>query len=168
MLDILGTTMQVGVYTFFLICSVAEFHWTEIMQVVARQYGQTLTNAQVNSMDQRTKLNYWKWNQVTVTRQIDYVFKQLWGNVILCGMHHKTTCRKKKGVVCRFNAPWAPSGKYRIVHSEEKIDEAKVKHSKIFIDKVLSYIVTINDLSDVTLWEHLEAFGAIAEQYTMH
>ena len=41
--------------------------------------------------------------------------------------HHDTaTCRKKKGVGCRFNAPWAPSNKTRIVHSEKKIDETIV------------------------------------------
>ena len=41
--------------------------------------------------------------------------------------HHTTTCRKKKGVTCRFNAPWTPTDKTRIVCSEEKIDETIVK-----------------------------------------
>ena len=31
--------------------------------------------------------------------------------------HHATTC-KKKVVLCRFNAPWVPSGESRIVGSE--------------------------------------------------
>lgn len=44
--------------------------------------------------------------------------------------HHTTTCRKQKGVACRFNAPWAPSDETRIVHSEENMDEAKVNQSK--------------------------------------
>ena len=79
--------------------------------------------------------------------------------------HHTTTCRKKKGVVCRFNAPWAPSDKIRIVHSKEKIDETIVKQSKKLIDKILSYIVTISDLPDVTLSEILEEYGVTAEQY---
>ena len=64
--------------------------------------------------------------------------------------HHITTCRKKNGVACRFNAPWAPSNKTRIVCSEEKIDKTIVKQSKKLTEKVLSYIVT-SDLSDVTL-----------------
>ena len=64
--------------------------------------------------------------------------------------HHRTTCRKKNGVACRFNAPWAPSNKTRIVCSEEKIDKTIVKQSKKLTEKVLSYIVT-NDLSDITL-----------------
>ena len=70
--------------------------------------------------------------------------------------HHTATSRKKKGVVCRFNAPWAPSNKTRIGCSEEKIDEAIVNQSKKRIEKVLSYIVTISDLSVVTLSQMLE------------
>ena len=49
--------------------------------------------------------------------------------------HHTTTCRKKKGVACRFNAPWAPSNKTRIVRFEEKIDKTIVNQSKKLILK---------------------------------
>ena len=38
-------------------------------------------------MDQGTKMNYLKRNPVTLARQIDYLFQQLWGKVILSGMH---------------------------------------------------------------------------------
>ena len=65
--------------------------------------------------------------------------------------HHTTICRNKKEVACRFNARWAPSNKTRIIRSEEKIDETIVNQSKKLIEKVLSYIVIISDLSDVTL-----------------
>ena len=34
-----------------------------------------------------TKTNYLKRNPVTAARQIDYLFQQLWGKVILSGMH---------------------------------------------------------------------------------
>ena len=81
--DVLSKIMQFGVHTFVLTCSVAEFHWTEMIQVVAPQYGETLTNEQVNAMGWSTTVNYLKRNPVTVARQIDYVFKQLCGNVIL-------------------------------------------------------------------------------------
>ena len=40
--------------------------------------------------------------------------------------HHTTTCRKKTGVPCRFNALWAPTDKTRIVCSEVKTDETIV------------------------------------------
>ena len=79
--------------------------------------------------------------------------------------HHATTFRKKKGVACRFNAPWTPSDKTRIVCSEEKIDETIVKQSKKLIEKVLSYIGTTSNLFDVTLSEISEECGVTAEQY---
>ena len=58
-----------------------------------------------------------------------------------------------------------PSDKTRIVRSEEKIDETIVKQSKKLIEKVLSFIVTISDLPDVTLSEILEECGVTVEQY---
>ena len=51
LLDVLAKIRQFGVYNFFLSYSAAEFHWTEIIQVVARQYGEILTDEQVNAMD---------------------------------------------------------------------------------------------------------------------
>ena len=44
--------------------------------------------------------------------------------------HHMSTCRKKEGVACRFNAPWTLTDKTRIVRSEEKIDETIEKQSR--------------------------------------
>ena len=44
-LDVLAKIRQFGVYTFFLTCSAAEFYWTEIIQIVAGQYGETLTES---------------------------------------------------------------------------------------------------------------------------
>ena len=57
LLDVLAKTMQFGVQTFFLTCSAAEFHWNEIIQVVAGQYEEALTNEQINALDWRTKVN---------------------------------------------------------------------------------------------------------------
>ena len=54
----------------------------------------------------------------------------------------------EKDITCRFNAPWAPSNKPRIVCSEKKIDKTMAKHNKNLIEKVLSY-VAINDLFGV-------------------
>ena len=65
--------------------------------------------------------------------------------------HYTSTCIKKKRVAFRFNAPWVPSNKTRIIRYQEKIDETIVNQSKKLTEKVLSYIVTISDLSDVTL-----------------
>ena len=239
LLDVLAKIRQFGVYTFFLTCSAAEFHWPEIIKVVARQYGETLTDEQVNNMDWSTKCKYLKRNPVTVARQIDYIFKQLWGKVILSGMHpigqilnfddrrefqnrgtehfhapihvvgapkidentdnevtefidkyitcslpdataypelnalvnkvqthhHTTTCRKKKGVTCRFNAPWPPSEKTLIVRGNENIDKTKFSKCKKLVDKVLSNVIQINDLSNVTEAEVLELSDVSADEY---
>ena len=51
LLDVSAKIRQFGVCTFYLTCSAAEFHWTEINQVVARQYGKILTEEQVHAMD---------------------------------------------------------------------------------------------------------------------
>ena len=63
-----------------MICYATEFHWTEIIRVVACQYGQTLTDEQLDTMDWSEKVNYLKRNPVTVVRQIDH-------KVILSEMH---------------------------------------------------------------------------------
>ena len=81
LLDVLAKIRQFGLYTFFLSCSAFEFHWTEIIQVVPREYREILTDEQVNAVDWSTKVNHLKRNPVTVARQIDYVFNQLWGKV---------------------------------------------------------------------------------------
>ena len=84
---VLAKTGQFEAYIFFLTCSAAEFHWTKIIQIVACQYGETLIDEEVNSVDSSTKVNYFKRNSVTVARQINYIFHQLWGKVILSAMH---------------------------------------------------------------------------------
>lgn len=63
---------------------------------------------------------------------------------------------RKKDVASRFNATWVPSDESRIVHCEENMNETKIKQNKKLFDKVNSYIVTMNDLSHITLSEILE------------
>ena len=241
LLDVLAKIRHFGVYTFFLTCSAAEFHWPEIIQVVAEQYGEKLTDEEVNNMDWSTKLEYLKRNPVTVARQIDHVFKKLFGEVILSGMHpigqilnyderrefqsrgtehihvpihvvgapkidenedsevvefidkyitcglpdknehpefnslvskvqthhHTTTCRKKKGITYRFNAPWPPSEKTLIVRGVEDVDKTKLGESKKVLDKVLSQIVQIDDddLSNTSEKELLELCEVSETEY---
>ena len=87
LLDFLAKSIEFRVYTFFLTYSATEFQWTEIIQVVTRQYGQSLTEKQINPMDWSTELNHLKRNPFTVARQINYVFNQLWAKVIFIEMH---------------------------------------------------------------------------------
>ena len=87
MLDVLAKVRQYGPYTFFLTCSAAEFKWTEIIQVVAKQYGEELSADQIEKLTWSEKLIYLKRNPVIVARPIDHIFKQLWDKEILSGMH---------------------------------------------------------------------------------
>ena len=75
LLDAFAKIGQFGVYSFFLTCSAAEFHWTEIIQLVACQYGETLIDEHINAMDWNAKVNYFKRNSVTVARQIKLYLK---------------------------------------------------------------------------------------------
>ena len=190
-------------------------------------------------MDWNTKVKYLKRNQVIVARQIDYIFRQVFGKIIYSGMRpigqilnhddrtefqgrgaehphasihlvgapkidenedseveefidkyitcslldeneyaelnglvksvqthrHTSTCRKKKGVTCRFNAPWPPSEKTRIVRGGD-VNEVKWKESKKILDKVLNEITSALDLSDVTLNDILESCDASETEYS--
>ena len=79
LLVVLPKIRQLGVYTFFLTCSAAGFHYGE--------YGKTLTDEVVNTIDWSTKVNYLKRNPVTIASQTDQVFQQVWAKVILSGIH---------------------------------------------------------------------------------
>ena len=87
MLDDLAKIRQFGCTTFFVTFSAGEFHWPEIIQIVARQYGKSLTTEQVNQMDWKTKVMYLKTNPVIVARQIDHIFRQVFGKILYSGMH---------------------------------------------------------------------------------
>ena len=237
--DVLAKIRHFDIYTAFLTCSVAEFHWPEVIQIVARQYGETLTVDEVNNMNWDTKVKYMKRNPVTVARQIDYILNQVMGKVILSGMHpigqvlnfdlrvefasrgtahfhcpihivgapkidvdedskviefidkyitcslpdeeidaeltnlvktvqthhHTHTCKKKKGVACRFNAPWPPSEETLIVRGQKDVDETKLSSSKKTVDKVLAQIAQIDDLSDITVEQLLEMSGVSHTDY---
>ena len=242
LLDVLAKVRQFGTPTFFLTWSAAEFKWPEVIQVVARRYGETLTVEDIENMSWNDKLKYLQRNPVLVARQIDYIFKQVWGKVILGGMHpigqildfeekrefqgrgnehphasvhvqnapkilddddsndddviefidryitcslpdeeqypelfslvkavqthhHKSSCRKKKGVTCRFNAPWPPSENTRIIRGDQDLDKRVVQESKKILDKVLLQITQIDNLSDVTVGEILDMCDITEEQY---
>merc|ERR1711911_515939 len=81
-LDVFAKIRYFGVPTFFLTMSAAVFQWTSIVKVIARQFGENLSDEEINAMDWKTKANYMKRNPVTVVRQIDYILKKVWKCVI--------------------------------------------------------------------------------------
>ena len=44
--------------------------------------------------------------------------------------HHTETCRTKKGVICRFNAPWPVTNETLIICKTENADKSKIGKSK--------------------------------------
>ena len=64
--------------------------------------------------------------------------------------HHTTTCRKKKGVRCRFKAPWPTTENTRIIRGKQK-DKNDYKRSKRILDNILDKINSTPNLNDVTL-----------------
>ena len=67
--------------------SAAIFKWTNIIKIVAKQYGETLTDNDVNNMSWSDKVKYLKRNPVTVARQIDYIFNKVFPKMLMSGMH---------------------------------------------------------------------------------
>ena len=86
-MDMMAKIRQFGPHTFFITGSIADFHIPEIIHAVALQYGEDLSDEQINSLTWEQKRNWLMRNPVTVARHIDYIFKQLWGKVILSGAH---------------------------------------------------------------------------------
>ena len=76
-----------GITTFFGTLTPEEFHWPEVIQIVACQYGTKLSADDVKQMDWKTKVMWFKRNPVTVAQQIDYIFRQVFGKVLFSSMH---------------------------------------------------------------------------------
>ena len=70
---------------------------------------------------------------------------------------HKNTCKKKKSVTCRFNAPWPPSIKTRIVRGGKDIEKDVLKENKKILDKVLLQVaqMEMENICDITIEELL-------------
>ena len=79
-LDVLVKVSKYGTYTFFMTCSVAEFKWVEIIQVLARHYGEQLSADQIENLYWNEKLKHLERNPVTPAIQIDYIFRHVTWN----------------------------------------------------------------------------------------
>ena len=63
--------------------------------------------------------------------ELNYLVKTLQSH------HHTQTCRKKKGVICRFKAPWPVTNETLIICKTENAHKSKIRKSKTVVDKVL-------------------------------
>lgn len=77
--DMLAKIRHFGPYTFFLSGSAADFHWPELIQIIAKQYGEHFDIDYIeNDMNKKTKRNWLARNPVTAARHIDFIFRKLW------------------------------------------------------------------------------------------
>ena len=77
--------------------------------------------------------------------------------------HHTTTCRKKRGVTCRFNAPWPPSDRTIIVRGTD-FTKDKQRESKKILDKVLAKL-NRPEIADFTIQDILDECNVTEEEY---
>ena len=85
--DCLAKIRQLGPYTWFFTFSVADTFWPEIIQVVAKKYGQTFSNSDVEGMDWHQKCFWLKRNPVIAARHADHMFQQALGHLLLAPPH---------------------------------------------------------------------------------
>ena len=74
------------------------------------------------------------------------------------------TCKKKKGVRCRFNAPWPPSEETQIIRGKE-FSKSEQKACKEVLDKVLGEVIGIDD-HEAILAKVLDSCGVSEDEYS--
>ena len=72
MYDVLGMIRQLGIPTWFLTLSAADMQWPDVIQIIARQYGTTLTDEDVKTMSFEAKSKWLRQNPVTAARHFQY------------------------------------------------------------------------------------------------
>ena len=78
---------------------------------------------------------------------------------------HSQTCKKKKGVKCRFNFPAPPSETTRIVRLTNCDSNNLTKEKRKVVDTVLENIMNRNDLTGVPLTQILSECDISEEEY---
>ena len=66
--EVLAMLKQLGVPTFFITLSADDYHWPEIIQTIAHQYGHSYTDEEVSSMTWGEKSKWLRTNPVTAVR----------------------------------------------------------------------------------------------------
>jgi len=141
--ELLAMVKQLGVCTWFLTLSAADLSWSEIIQILARQYGTNYSQQQVKDMDWETKTKWIRTNPVTVARLFDYrvqlFFKMLKSSPILGVIEHyyyrvEFQQRGSPHIHCVLWAKDAP-----------KLPEATDNDITQFVDKYISCKISNDD-----------------------
>ena len=87
MSDLNDMERQLGIPTWFLTLTAADLSWPETIQVIARQYGQELSEEHINEMSWQDQCT-WKRNiPVTCARHFVFKYQQFLMDVIMSKSH---------------------------------------------------------------------------------
>ena len=87
MFDTLAMVRSCGVPTFFLTLSAAEFHWVEMIQALASQYGDEVSEEDVKKMNWDTKSKYLRSNPVIAVKLFEYRVQALFDTFLKSDAH---------------------------------------------------------------------------------
>ena len=80
--EVLAMIRQLGIPTWFLTLSAADMKWPEVIQIIARQYGTVLTEAQVANLTWEEKCTWLRRNPVTAARHFQYRLDLFWSDFL--------------------------------------------------------------------------------------
>ena len=80
--EVLAMIRQLGIPTWFLTLSAADMKWPEVIQIIARQYGTSLTEEQVANLSWEQKCTWLRRNPVTAARHFQYRLELFWNDFL--------------------------------------------------------------------------------------
>lgn len=83
LLELLALVKQLGPFTWFITLSAADLQWPEVIQIIARQYGQSFSDQDIEDMAWEEKCSWIRRNPVTAARHFDYRLNQFIKHVLL-------------------------------------------------------------------------------------
>ena len=136
--DLNAMVRQLGIPTWFLTLTAADLRWPETIQVIARQYGQELSEEHINKMSWQDRCTWIRSNPVTCARHFEFKYQKFLKNVIMSKSH-------PIGPVSDFfyRVEFQQRGSPHIhalfwVDGAPKIGSFKEEHVCAFIDKFIS------------------------------
>ena len=76
MYDVLSMIRQLGIPTWFLTLSAADMQWPDVIQIIAKQYGTTLSDDDVKTMSFEDRSRWLRQNPITAARHFHYRLNQ--------------------------------------------------------------------------------------------
>ena len=85
--DLNAMVRQLGIPTWFLTLTAADLRWPETIQVIARQYGQELSEEHINEMSWQDRCTWIRSNPVTCARHFEFKYQKFLKDVIMSKAH---------------------------------------------------------------------------------